>query len=102
MTSLYSFLGFAPLEINSYSSKKKKKKKLMLNYHRDIGPPRCALKVDIMKANDTIRWGCIMNILSSMGTPAHLMRCIKACITTPSFSISINGELVGFFASKRG
>ena len=23
---------------------------LMLNYHRDIGPPRCALKVDIMKA----------------------------------------------------
>ena len=75
---------------------------LMLNYHRDIGPPRCALKVDIMKAYDTIRWGCIMNILSLMGTPTHLMRCIKACITTPSFSISINGELVGFFASKRG
>ena len=27
---------------------------LMLNYHRDIGPPRCALKVDIKKAYDTI------------------------------------------------
>ena len=25
-----------------------------------------------------------------------------ACIATPSFSISINGELAGFFASKRG
>ena len=75
---------------------------LMLNYHRDIGPPRCALKVDIMKAYDTISWGCIMNILSCMGTPSHLLRCIKACITTPSFSVSINGELAGFFASKRG
>ena len=60
---------------------------LMLNYHRDIGPPRCALKVDIMNAYDTISWGCIMNILSSMGTPTHLLRCIMACITThPSLS----------------
>ena len=40
--------------------------------------------------------------VSSMGTPAYLLRCIKACITTPSFYVSINGELVGFFASKRG
>ena len=52
--------------------------------------------------NDTVSWGCIMNILSCMGTPTHLLRCIKACITTPSFSISINGELARFFASKRG
>ena len=87
---------------------------LMLNYHRDIGPPRCALKVDIMKAYDTVSWGCILSILSYMGTPTHLLKCITAfiqkkkkkcitaCITTPSFSISINGELAGFFASKRG
>ena len=37
-----------------------------------------------------------------MGTHAYLLRCIKACITTPSFSIAVNGELAGFFASKRG
>ena len=75
---------------------------LMLNYHRDIGPPRCALKVDIMKAYDTVSWDCILSILSYMGTPTHLLKCIMSCITTPSFSISINGELAGFFASKRG
>ena len=75
---------------------------LMLNYHRDIGPPRCALKVDIMKAYDTVSWDCILSILSCMGTPTHLLKCIMSCITTPSFSISINGELAGFFASKRG
>ncbi|KAK2662114.1 hypothetical protein Ddye_000688 [Dipteronia dyeriana] len=27
---------------------------------------------------------------------------IKACLTTLKFSISINGELVGFFSGKRG
>ena len=37
-----------------------------------------------------------------MGTPATLLRCIKAYITTPMLSICVNGELTGFFASKRG
>ena len=36
-----------------------------------------------------------------MGTPAYILRCIKACITTP-FSVAVNGELAWFFASKRG
>ena len=36
-----------------------------------------------------------------MGTPSLLLRCIKACITTPKFSICVNGELTGFFADKR-
>ncbi|KAK3221970.1 hypothetical protein Dsin_008995 [Dipteronia sinensis] len=27
---------------------------------------------------------------------------IKACLTTPKFSISFNGELAGFFSGKRG
>ena len=75
---------------------------LMINYYRDKGPPRCALKVDIKKAFDTISWSCILGILSSMGTPTLLLKCIKACITTPTFSVSVNGELAGFFASKRG
>ena len=75
---------------------------LMKNYHLDSGLPRCALKIDLKKAYDSISWDCILDILSAMGTPATLFRCIKACITTPMFSISVNGELTGFFASKRG
>ena len=75
---------------------------LMKNYHLDSGPPRCALKIDLKKAYDSISWGCILDILDAMGTPATLLRCIKACITTPMFSICVNGELEGFFSSKRG
>ena len=74
----------------------------MINYHHDKGPPRCALKVDIKKAFDTISCSCILGILSSMGTPTLLLKCIKACITTPTFSVSVNGELAGFIACKRG
>ena len=74
----------------------------MKNYHLDSGPPRCALKIDLMKAYDSIRWGCILDILYAMGTPLTLMRCIKACITTPMFSRCVNGELTGFIASKKG
>nr|GEX06939.1 hypothetical protein [Tanacetum cinerariifolium] len=36
---------------------------LMHSYHRDIGPPRCAFKIDIQKAYDTVDW----NFLRKMG-----------------------------------
>ena len=74
---------------------------LMKNYHCEFGPPRCAHKIELKKAYDSIRWGCIMDILSAMGTPSLFLRCIKACITT-KFSVCVNGELTGFFAGKRG
>ena len=70
---------------------------LMKNYHYDFVPPRCALKIDLKKAYDSIRWGCILEILVTMSTASNLLRCIKACITTPKFSICVNGELTGFF-----
>ena len=47
--------------------------------------------------------GLHIDILAAMGTPSNLLRCIMACITTPKFSICVNGELMGFFfARKRG
>ena len=73
-----------------------------LMHNRNNGRPRCALKIDIKKAYDTIGWSCIIDILSKLGTPANILKCIKACITTPSFYVAVNGELAGFFASKRG
>ena len=64
---------------------------LMKNYHSYVGPPRCALKIDLKKACDSIRWGCILDILNAMGTLTNMLRCIMACITSPKFSICVNG-----------
>ncbi|GKE29044.1 protein LAZ1, partial [Tanacetum coccineum] len=40
---------------------------LMHNYHMDRGPPRCAFKVDIQKASDTVDWRFLEHILKYFG-----------------------------------
>nr|GEV31559.1 hypothetical protein [Tanacetum cinerariifolium]GEV60443.1 hypothetical protein [Tanacetum cinerariifolium] len=40
---------------------------LMYNYHVDRGPARCAFKVDIQKAYDTMDWDFLKNILIGFG-----------------------------------
>ncbi|GKC86534.1 hypothetical protein Tco_1147183 [Tanacetum coccineum] len=40
---------------------------LMYNYHLNQGPPRCAFKVDIQKAYDTVDWRFLEHILYCFG-----------------------------------
>ncbi|GKF39418.1 putative reverse transcriptase domain, reverse transcriptase zinc-binding domain protein, partial [Tanacetum coccineum] len=70
---------------------------LMHNYHRDRGPPRCAFKVDIQKAYDMVDWRFLGTILKSFGFHHTMIKWIMACVTSASFSISINGNIHGFF-----
>jgi len=75
---------------------------LMRNYHRDKGSPRCALKVYLLKAYDTINWEFLVATLQATGFPQRVIHWIKECITTARFSVNINGELCGFFSNSRG
>ncbi|XP_028074446.1 uncharacterized protein LOC114276808 [Camellia sinensis] len=75
---------------------------LMRGYHRHSPTPKCAMKVDIMKAYDSVRWDFILDILKAMAFPPVMISWIKACITSPSFSICINGSLHGYFKGARG
>lgn len=75
---------------------------LMHNYHLDRGAPRCAFKVDIQKAYDTVDWKFLRMILIGYGFHDRMIRWIMECVTTTSFSIFINGNLHGFFRGKRG
>ncbi|GJX60012.1 putative reverse transcriptase domain, reverse transcriptase zinc-binding domain protein [Tanacetum coccineum] len=74
----------------------------MRNYHRDRGPPRCAFKIDIQKAYDTVDWRFLANILKCFGFHPTMIKWIMACIESSSFSISLNGDIHGFFKGKRG
>nr|GEV34821.1 hypothetical protein [Tanacetum cinerariifolium] len=74
---------------------------LMHNYHLDRGPPRCAFKVDIQKAYDTVDWTFLQEVLLGFGFHVRLVGWIMECVTTTSFSISINGSLHGYFKGKR-
>ncbi|GAA0172255.1 hypothetical protein LIER_26110 [Lithospermum erythrorhizon] len=66
----------------------------MCGYQKIYGKPRCAIKVDIMKAYDTQNWDFLWLILEVFGYPITFISWIKACVT--------NGNLNGFFKSGRG
>nr|XP_043625583.1 uncharacterized protein LOC122597008 [Erigeron canadensis] len=75
---------------------------LMHNYHLDLGPPRCAFKVDIQKAYDTVDWGFLKTILIEFGFNERMVAWIMECVSSTTFSISINGMVHGYFHGKRG
>lgn len=76
--------------------------KLVRDYHKESVSPRCAMKIDISKAFDSVQWSFILNGLLAMGFPERFIHWIKLCITTPSFSVQVQGELAGYFQSSRG
>lgn len=60
------------------------------------------LKVDIRKAFDTVSWDFVVKLLEAQGFPPLFITWIKECITSPRFSVAINGELAGFFPGEKG
>lgn len=75
---------------------------LVDGFHLDGNINRGCLQIDISKAYDNVNWEFLLNILSAMNLPPVFIHWIKVCISTPSFSVNFNGELVGFFQGKKG
>ncbi|XP_071714575.1 secreted RxLR effector protein 78-like [Rutidosis leptorrhynchoides] len=74
----------------------------MRGYHLNRGTPRCAFKVDIQKAYDTLNWNFLEEILICFGYPKKMIKWIMACVTSTSYFICVNSDLHGFFKGKRG
>lgn len=75
---------------------------IVRGYHKSSPTPKCTMKVDIMKAYDNVRWDFILDSLKAMGFPPNFIHWVRACVTSPSFSICINGSLKGYFKGARG
>lgn len=75
---------------------------LVKDYHKEDISPRCVMKLDISKAFDSVQWTFVLRSLEAMGVPEKFIHRIRLCITTPSFSVQVNGELGGYFQSARG
>ncbi|GAA0157534.1 hypothetical protein LIER_14784 [Lithospermum erythrorhizon] len=43
---------------------------LVCDYHKNSGRPRCAIKVDLMKAYDIVNWEFLWKVLEAMDFPA--------------------------------
>ncbi|GJY15340.1 RNA-directed DNA polymerase, eukaryota, reverse transcriptase zinc-binding domain protein [Tanacetum coccineum] len=70
-------------------------------YDSKNGPSRCCLKIDIVKAYDTVDWKFLKKSLVHFGFHEKMIKWIMVCVTTAKFSIYLNGERKGYFSSGR-
>jgi len=60
------------------------------------------VKIDLKKAYDSVFWEVVQEILDGLHFPSLFITWIMACITTPTFTIQLNGRDHGSFKGKRG
>ncbi|XP_039009733.1 uncharacterized protein LOC120138287 [Hibiscus syriacus] len=75
---------------------------LVRGYSRRKISPRCALKIDLQKAFDSLNWEFIDVILYALGLPEKFIGWTWACFANFRYSIVFNGSLVGYFKAARG
>jgi mannosylglycoprotein endo-beta-mannosidase len=75
---------------------------IMQGYHRSSSSSKCAMKVDIMKAYDNVRWDFLWDTLTCMNFHPKMITWLKACVTTASYTLNINGEPTGTIKGERG
>ncbi|KAJ9536622.1 hypothetical protein OSB04_un000171 [Centaurea solstitialis] len=75
---------------------------LVAGYQRDSGRPRCAFKIDLRKAYDTVDWRFLLRMLRGLGFHPVFCKWIDQMLQTSSFSIVLNGETTGYFEGARG
>uniref|UniRef100_A0A453I0W1 Reverse transcriptase domain-containing protein n=1 Tax=Aegilops tauschii subsp. strangulata TaxID=200361 RepID=A0A453I0W1_AEGTS len=60
------------------------------------------LKIDLAKAFDRLDWNFIGSALTRKGLHSHFINLIYACISSPTFSVLINGQPSHKFRCSRG
>ncbi|GKD37780.1 RNA-directed DNA polymerase, eukaryota, reverse transcriptase zinc-binding domain protein [Tanacetum coccineum] len=75
---------------------------LFRGYNRKQSTKKVAFKIDLQKAYDTINWQFLRSILKLYGFNETMVDWVMTCVTTTKFSISINGERVGYFNGGMG
>lgn len=75
---------------------------LVRQYGRKNVSHRCLMKIVLQTAYDTVDWLFLEEMLQHLGFPMHFVKLVMRCVTTPMFSLLINGNMKGYFKSSRG
>ena len=51
-----------------------------------------AFKLDMSKAYDRVKWGCVENIMLKMGFHAHWVEIMIRCVQFVTYAVKINGK----------
>ncbi|GKV02210.1 hypothetical protein SLEP1_g14669 [Rubroshorea leprosula] len=73
-----------------------------LKLRRNKGCPYMAVKLDIRKAYDSVRWSFLQDVLRAFGFCERWVQWIMQCVTTVSYSLIVNGKSMPLFYPKRG
>nr|GFA75050.1 hypothetical protein [Tanacetum cinerariifolium] len=65
---------------------------MMRNYHRSRGHAKCAFKIDIEKAYDSVGWDFLANCLKFFGFHDIMVKWVMNCVSSASFTINVNGD----------
>jgi hypothetical protein len=60
------------------------------------------LKIDLAKAFDRLEWNFIVAALRRKGMHAHFINLVHSCVSSPTFSVIINGQPFAKFRGNRG
>ncbi|CAN1171980.1 LINE-1 retrotransposable element ORF2 protein [Linum perenne] len=71
-------------------------------YHKKQVSPRCVIKIDLIKAFDSVCWNTLLNVMTALGFPCKMVNWIRVCLETARFSVNINGGSCGFFNAMKG
>ncbi|CAN1848748.1 LINE-1 reverse transcriptase homolog, partial [Linum perenne] len=74
----------------------------VIDSRKRSGRAGLVFKLDIEKAYDHVNWGCLIQTLEAMNFPPRWVDWMWSCISSPFFSVLVNGESKGYFKSERG
>uniref|UniRef100_A0A803PTQ2 Reverse transcriptase domain-containing protein n=1 Tax=Cannabis sativa TaxID=3483 RepID=A0A803PTQ2_CANSA len=75
---------------------------LLKNYKRKNTSPRCALKIDISKAYDTVDWDFLEDLLNAFKLPRKFVDMVMICVRNTSYTLLMNGRMQGSFNGAKG
>ncbi|CAN1128733.1 Transposon TX1 uncharacterized 149 kDa protein [Linum perenne] len=75
---------------------------LLISYNRSGISPRFALKIDLMKAFDSVEWSYILKVLEVMDFPCVFVDWLDTCLKSSRLSINLNDSLQGYFPAIKG
>lgn len=75
---------------------------LVNGYHKNKGPKRITIKVDIAKDFDTLSWDFLFSCLQGLNLPQLYISWLRACICNTNFTVGYNGSVHGYFKGTRG
>ncbi|XP_042964784.1 uncharacterized protein LOC122299013 [Carya illinoinensis] len=70
--------------------------------HKPTRGGNVLIKIDMAKAYDSIEWGFLIHVLCAFGFSMQFCDLIKSCVSSPWFSVTMNGVSKGFFKGERG